>query len=57
MEKVKGNFEATTKLNDVYTTEEEFDPIQTDTKDSSFLFNNDDAIIVNIKKKRKNDEE
>lgn len=56
-EKVKGNFEATTKLNDVYTTEEEFDPIQTDTKDSSFLFNNDDAIIVNIKKKRKNDEE
>ena len=55
-EKVKGNFEETTKLNDSYSTDDEFDPIQTNTKNSSFLFNNDDAIIVNFKKKDKKEE-
>lgn len=29
---------------------EEIDPIKTDTSDSNFLFNNDDAIIVDLKK-------
>lgn len=52
-EKARGNFEDVTKLNDVYTTDEEFDPIQTNTKNSSFLFNNDEAIVVNFKKKIK----
>lgn len=56
-EKARGNFEDVTKLNDVYTTDEEFDPIQTNTKNSSFLFNNDEAIVVNFKKKNKNNEE
>ena len=30
----------------------EIDPIQTDTTDSKFLFNNSDAIVVNLKKKK-----
>ena len=28
----------------------EIDPIKTDTSDSSFLFDNDDAIIVDLKR-------
>lgn len=31
---------------------DEIDPVQTDTTDSKFLFNNDDAVIVNLKKKK-----
>lgn len=31
----------------------EFDPIQTDITDSNYLFNNDDAIVVNLKKGNK----
>ncbi len=31
----------------------EYNPIQTDTTDSSYLFDNEDAIIVNLKNKRK----
>ena len=30
----------------------EFDPIQTDTTDSKYLFNNEDAIVVNFKNKK-----
>lgn len=30
----------------------EFDPIQTDTTDSKYLFDNEDAIVVNLKKKK-----
>ena len=30
----------------------EIDPIQTDTTDSKYLFNNSDAIVVNLKKKK-----
>ncbi len=30
----------------------EFDPIQTDTTDSKYLFDNEDAIVVNFKKKK-----
>ena len=29
----------------------EFNPIQTDTTDSKYLFDNEDAIVVNLKKK------
>ncbi|MBQ2937441.1 MAG: TraM recognition domain-containing protein [Clostridia bacterium] len=31
----------------------EFNPIQTDTTDSNYLFDNEDAIVVNLKKKKK----
>ena len=31
----------------------EFNPIQTDTTDSNYLFDNEDAIIVNLKNKKK----
>ena len=31
----------------------EYNPIQTDTTDSSYLFDNEDAIIVNLKNKKK----
>ncbi|MGN1297421.1 MAG: TraM recognition domain-containing protein [Clostridia bacterium] len=30
----------------------EFDPVQTDTTDSKYLFDNEDAIVVNLKKKK-----
>ena len=33
---------------------DEFDPIQTDVTDSKYLFNNQDAIIVNFKKGKSN---
>ena len=32
----------------------EFDPVQTDTTDSKYLFDNEDAIVVNLKGKKKN---
>ena len=32
----------------------EYNPVQTDTSDSSYLFDNEDAIVVNLKKKKKN---
>ena len=32
----------------------EIDPIQTDTSDSNYLFDNQDAIVVNFKKRKKN---
>lgn len=31
----------------------EFNPVQTDTSDSSYLFDNEDAIVVNLKNKKK----
>ena len=31
---------------------DEIDPVQTDTTDSKYLFNNEDAIVVNLKKKK-----
>lgn len=33
----------------------EFDPINTDNSDSKFLFDNEDAIIVNLKRGNTND--
>lgn len=35
------------------TSDEEVDPIKTDNTGSSFLFNNDDAIVFNLKKPKK----
>ena len=32
----------------------EFDPIQTDTTDSKYMFDNEDAIVVNFRNKKKN---
>ena len=32
----------------------EINPVQTDTTDSNYLFDNEDAIIVNLKNKKKN---
>ncbi len=32
----------------------EFNPVQTDTSDSSYLFDNEDAIVVNLRKKNNN---
>ena len=32
----------------------EIDPIQTDTTDSKYLFDNQDAIVVNLKRRKKN---
>ena len=33
----------------------EFDPVQIDTTDSKYLFDNEDAIVVNLKKKKNKD--
>lgn len=33
---------------------QEFNPVQTDVTDSKYLFNNQDAIIVNLKKRNSN---
>lgn len=46
----RGNYSAATTSNDNYDVSREADPIQTDTSDSKFFFDNDDAIIVNFKK-------
>ena len=35
----------------------EFNPVQTDTSDSSYLFDNEDAIVVNLKNKKKKNNE
>jgi len=32
--------------------QEEIDPINTDTTDSNFLFDNEDAIVINFKKNK-----
>ena len=32
----------------------EFDPIQTDTTDSKYMFDSEDAIVVNFRNKKKN---
>ena len=31
----------------------EYNPIQTDTTDSNYLFDNEDAIVINLKKDKK----
>ena len=53
--KNRGNYEAATESNDNYDIEREIDPIKTDTSDSNFLFDNQDAIVVNFKKNKKDE--
>ncbi len=55
LNKKKGDFNAITKANNNYDTAHETDPIQTDTSDSKFLFDNEDAIVVNFKNSAKKD--
>ena len=38
-----------TTSNDNYDIEREVNPIKTDTSDSKYLFDNEDAIVVNFK--------
>ena len=52
LKKNRGNYDAATSSNDNYDVEREIDPIQTDTSDSKFLFDNEDAIVVNFKNKK-----
>ncbi|MCI9246737.1 MAG: hypothetical protein HFJ30_06420 [Clostridia bacterium] len=47
----RGNYSAATASNNNYDVVREIDPVQTDTSDSKFLFDNEDAIIVNFNKK------
>ncbi len=53
LKKNRGNYSAATTSNNNYNIDREIDPIQTDTSDSNFLFNNDEAIVVNFKKDKK----
>ncbi len=52
LNKNKGKFAAATESNNNYDIDREIDPIKTDTSDSSFLFDNEDAIVVNLKNKK-----
>lgn len=53
LNKNKPNYSAVTAGNDNYDISREYDPIQTDTSDSKYLFDNEDAIVVNFKKNKK----
>ena len=55
LKKNRGNFAAATAANDNYDTSHEVDPIRTDTSDSKFLFDNENAIVVNFKKNKKDE--
>lgn len=51
--KNRGNYAAATSSNDNYDVERESDPIKTDTSDSNYFFDSQDAIVVNFKKNKK----
>ena len=53
--KNRGKFAAATADNNNYDIDREIDPIKTDTSDSKYLFDSEDAIIVNFKKSENND--
>ena len=53
LNKKKVDYAAVTSSNDNYDIDREVDPIQTDTSDSKYLFDNEEAIIVNFKGKKK----
>lgn len=53
LNKKKVNYAAVTSSNDNYDIDREVDPIQTDTSDSKYLFDNEEAIVVNFKGKKK----
>ena len=50
LKKNRGQYATATASNDIYDIGGETDPIQTDTSDSKFLFDNEDAIVINFKK-------
>ena len=54
--KFRGNFAAATADNDVANVDNEVNPIQTDSTDSKYFLDNDDAIIFDLNRK-KNDNE
>jgi len=47
--KKRGNFPGATGANDNYDIEREDNPVQTDISDSKYIFDNEDAIVVNLK--------
>ena len=53
LDKKKLDYAAVTSSNDNYDIDREVDPIQTDNSDSKYLFDNEDAIVVNFKGKKK----
>ena len=53
LNKKKVDYAAVTASNDNYDVDREVDPIQTDTSDSKYLFDNEEAIVVNFKNKKK----
>ena len=50
--KFRGNYAAATADNDPVNTNLEVDPIQTDSTDSKYFLDNDDAIIFDLNKKK-----
>ena len=53
LRKNRGNYEAATESNNNYDFDHEIDPIQTDNTDSNYFLDNDDAIIFDLNKKKK----
>ena len=53
LNKKKVDYATVTSSNDNYDIDREVDPIQTDTSDSKYLFDNEEAIVVNFKNKKK----
>ena len=53
LNKKKSDYAAVTASNDNYDTNREINPIKTDTSDSKYLFDNEEAIVVNFKDKKK----
>ena len=52
--KFRGNFAAATSDNDPIDISKEVDPIKTDSTDSKYFLNNDDAIIFDLNHKKDN---
>lgn len=52
--KLKGNFAAATANNDTTNIDGETDPIKTDSTDSKYFLDNDDAIIFDLNRKKEN---
>ena len=49
--KLRGNFAVATSANNAESTDSETDPIQTDSTDSKYFLNSDDAIIFDLNRK------
>lgn len=54
--KIKGNFAAVTSSNDTTDINSETDPIQINDTNSKYFFDNDDAIIFDLNRKKNNNE-